>query len=428
MKNYKNYISLAILLVVMCGIIIAFTQVNKDNTLTTTPTNGNQQNTETKKEPFKYVNSKQSINKNIDFENNFGGTGKEEIFEVFKLNYFYIIGTSSSTNNYFENATQNSIYVLICDLNGNAKSVNLFEIENNCKILSCKIFRNKIYILIDYVGTKLITFDLSSNNFDVVFFDENSNSELIISSEPIVAIKNNAETRFYFVLSNKETTYPIPLKNIVMGCDYLNGTLLILNSNNDVIIGVLTTNEFNFITTLENTSVNTLNITSSNFVMIANQNNQTKLILLDLSFNICSTTTINAGSTYNLFEFKNQHYLTMITNNSLKLYSFCKHGTLTNEVNINENVTDYKLLVANNNFMFLIKSNDNFLNLSSYNSIGEQKNCIKILTNENFNITSFENYDSTSFMLIGTNNLTNQIISNNYGDKDIFVCKINTIN
>lgn len=428
MKNYKNYISLAILLVVMCGIIIAFTQVSKENTLTTTPTNNEQINTNTPNPPFEFIEAKQSINNNIDFENNFGGSGKEEIFEVFKLNDYYIIGTSSSTNKYFENSKSYSIYVLICDLNGNAKSVNLFEIENTCKIVDCKIFRNKIYILINYVGTKLITFDFSSNKFDVIFFDENTNSELIISSEPIVALKNTTSTKFYFALSNKEITTSTFVTKIFMGCDYLNGTLLIFNSNNEVIVGILTLKGFSKITELENTTLLTFNITGSNFVMVANQNNQTKLIILDLSFNICSTTKINSGTNYNLFEHKNQHYLSVLTNNNLKLYSFCEHGTLTNEVNIAENVKNYKVILTNNNFVFLLNTLDNFINLCSFNTIGEQKNKVQILVDNNFNINSFDNYDSISFTLIGTNKFTNQLISNNYGEDDIFVCKLNLNN
>lgn len=425
MKNYKNYISLAILLIVMCGIIVAFTQVSKSNSLSTTPPTNNSANSEeeeTKK--FEFIDSKQSLNTNIDFENNFGGSGKEEIFEIYNFNDYYIIGTSTSNDMYFENSTQNSIYVLICDNCGNAKSVNLFEIEKTCKILSCKIFRNKIYILIQLNGTKLLSFDLGTNKFDIEFFDENTNSELIISNEPIVVLKSLDKTKTYNVLSKTEKLYPIAISNIVMGCEYLNGTLLICNSNTNILIGILTSNSFNKLAEFENMTLKSFNITNSNFVMIATSNQQTQLMILDLNFTLISTTIISNCTNYNLFTYKNQHYLTAICNNTLKLYSFCEHGTITNELNIFDNVNNYKILFNNNIFTFLINTNDNFLNLCTFNTIGEQKNSIQILTDSSTNINAFEYIDSTSFMIIGTYAFSNQLISSTFGDKDIFVCKL----
>ena len=93
MKNIQNYIAIFVLILVMSGIIIAFSTISKSDTLNTSKT---EETNISKEEDFKYITSRISQNSNIQFENNFGGTNDDKIVEVFKLNNYYLIGTTKS--------------------------------------------------------------------------------------------------------------------------------------------------------------------------------------------------------------------------------------------------------------------------------------------------------------------------------------------
>ena len=98
MKNIHNYIAIFVLILVMSGIIIAFSTISKSDTLNTSKT---EETNISKEEDFKYITSRISQNSNIQFENNFGGTNDDKIVEVFKLNNYYLIGTTKSKDKYF---------------------------------------------------------------------------------------------------------------------------------------------------------------------------------------------------------------------------------------------------------------------------------------------------------------------------------------
>ena len=121
MKNIHNYIAIFVLILVMSGIIIAFSTISKSDTLNTSKT---EETNISKEEDFKYITSRISQNSNIQFENNFGGTNDDKIVEVFKLNNYYLIGTTKSKDKYFNKVSSDSVFVMIVDADGNVVNIS----------------------------------------------------------------------------------------------------------------------------------------------------------------------------------------------------------------------------------------------------------------------------------------------------------------
>ena len=121
MKNIQNYIAIFVLILVMSGIIIAFSTISKSDTLNTSKT---EETNISKEEDFKYITSRISLNSNIQFENNCGGTNDDKIVEVFKLNNYYLIGTTKSKDKYFNKVSSDSVFVMIVDADGNVVNIS----------------------------------------------------------------------------------------------------------------------------------------------------------------------------------------------------------------------------------------------------------------------------------------------------------------
>lgn len=421
MKNYKNYISLIILLILMCGIMVAITQISKSNTLntSTTPT----PDTPSTNNNFDYIPAKESIHKNIEFENTFGGSSNENIYEIFKLNYYYIIGTTTSNDMYFENANKNALFVLVIDTYGNADSVNIFDVDTQFEILGTKIFRNSIYILIEHNGCKLISFDLSSKQFDIEFFDQNPNAELIISDEPIVILKSH-NTQAYFCISDKLCIFSICIDNVMMYSEYLNGTLLIVNSQNNIHIGILTQNGLDIIQTITNTQLISITIAENKFVFVTKTNTSNQLLILDTNFDILSQTDIGNGFNYSIIYDNNLIYVIYEYNHNITMKLLCLHGSLINEIVLFENVKEYKTIYSNKTIKIACTSKDNFINIINYNLYGEQQTQLQIIGNSSITIDSFNQESSNSYILCGITNQSSQLGSNSFGLNDIYICKI----
>ena len=64
MKNIHNYIAIFVLILVMSGIIFAFSTISKSDTLNTSKT---EETNISKEEDFKYITSRISQNSNIQF-------------------------------------------------------------------------------------------------------------------------------------------------------------------------------------------------------------------------------------------------------------------------------------------------------------------------------------------------------------------------
>lgn len=423
-KNYKNLISISVLILIMCGLVISLTTLTKSTPLNTgNLTNGPSQNN-TSNNNFTYIPPRTSLNQNILFENNFGGSKTDEVFEVFNLGKYYTICTTNSQDGYFSNNVNNSLVILILDYYGNTENIFTFSETTPIKIISTKIYKNSIYILINSTSFKLIEFNMGNNNFKTIYETTSDDAHLIVSSEPIMVEQNKTNTIFYFTVSDIKIESNLIVKQILLGTDYLNGTLLFFNTETNFIIATLSKSELNIITTYQNVTLHSFNITDKNFVVVLDTGLNYKIQLLDLKFNLIKELTLNdSNQNFTLLYQNNTHHLFYVNNKSLNLISFCNHGDIIITKQLENNILNYQVLLLNNNFIVIAEYINHF-QVSQLNTLAEQKNIIKIELSSNFNIKYFEQTKNLNYVLIGNYNNTNKSITNHFGDTDIFIMEI----
>lgn len=100
--------------------------------------------------------------------------------------------------------------------------------------------------------------------------------------------------------SNKTFSLNYKIENIVLGCDYANGTLLILNANNAVFVGILNLDSFEEIIKIENSNLITFNITNLNFVFVIKSQENYLVKIYDLNFESEAELKIPNGTDFKL--------------------------------------------------------------------------------------------------------------------------------
>lgn len=422
MKNYKNHISFAILILVLSGLIFAFSQITKNNNLNAS-NNNNQQNIAESK-PFEYVPSRNSIINSVSFENNYGGTNFDEVKFVYNLGNYYLIGETLSTDNYFQKSNSNSIFVLVTDKNGNVINVKTQSFNSSISIITAKIFNNSIYILVNSNGCNLIEFNMSTNSFNNIYSINLTPLDLIISSEPIIVLTNNNETTFYFTKSKTSQTINENIVNIKLGCDYANGTLLIYNTQNNIFVSILNKTSIETKLIILNCQLETFNITETNFILLINENNNFKVQIYNHNFELENTLQVQNGTNFVLQQFNNVNYLTFVNNNFLNILTFCNHGDLLNLTKIQNNVESFSQQSINNNLIFLTKNSNNTITISSYNYLGELKNNTTITVSNKFEIVAMEVNYNLNFVVIGNFENANSLITSSFGNQDVFMFEV----
>ncbi len=418
MKNIHNYIAIFVLILVMSGIIIAFSAISKSDTLNTSKT---EETNISKEEDFKYITSRISQNSNIQFENNFGGTNDDKIVEVFKLNNYYLIGTTKSKDKYFNKVSSDSVFVMIVDTDGNVINISTISFEKDIQIISTKIHQNYIYILVNNQGTKLINYNLTTNLFDVDYFDSNSQSDLIISSEPIVAFFNGQTTSFYFVLSNAVKVYNVNITKILLSCDYLNGTLIIYNDNLSTHFTLLTLSGITPLSTIQSHLTLQINITEENFVLLTTSKGNNYIKILDNNFNEKYSSTIDAGTNYNIMWTNNTHILTYTLDSALYMSCYCDHATKIYSAKLIDNVEEYKVELKTN--INIVTKESNSINTYVFNVLGEQKEKNNYNFSNNADIVYFDSDYFNNLTIFGNYCYPNNVITTTFGNYDIFVTK-----
>ncbi len=422
MKNYKNHISFAILILVLSGLIFAFSQITKNNNLNAS-NNNNQQNIAESK-PFEYVPSRNSIINSVSFENNYGGTNFDEVKFVYNLGNYYLIGETLSTDNYFQKSNSNSIFVLVTDKNGNVINVKTQSFNSSISIITAKIFNNSIYILVNSNGCNLIEFNMSTNSFNNIYSINLTPLDLIISSEPIIVLTNHNETTFYFTKSKTSQTINENIVNIKLGCDYANGTLLIYNTQNNIFVSILNKTNIETKLIIFNCQLETFNITENNFILLINENNSFKVEIYNFNFELENALQVQNGSNFVLQQFNNVNYLTFVNNNFLNILTFCNHGDLLNLTKIQNNVESFSQQSINNNLIFLTKNSNNTITISSYNYLGELKNNTTITVSNKFEIVAMEVNYNLNFVVIGNFENANSLITSSFGNQDVFMFEV----
>lgn len=420
-KNIKNIISITILIFVMCVLIISVKTVNKNQTLSSS-SSSNFNEEIVNDTNFEYITARESLNTDIKFENNFGGENDDFVNSVYKLEHYYLIGTTKSTRCYFNNLKTPALYILICDYNGNTVSVHTISFNYEITYITEKLCGNNFYILIKTNLVNVIKFNLNLKTFETIYSTNNLNCELIVSGEPILLEKLETETKLTYLVTNKTTTLQQIIEQTYLSCEYLNGTLLFYLSNNTVNISTIINNKVNNIKTFVNCTLENFTITEENFVLVFNENKKLKVIILDMLFNTEKEIVLNSGNNVALHYNNNTYYLFYKNNNNLFATTFCKHGDiLINEKLLEEQIENFNILLLNNNFLILTDKKEE-IKIIKVNFIFDKVESKTFI--DNFKTTYFE-ANSTALTIFGETENNKNTVTKNFGKRDVFILEIN---
>ena len=303
-KYLLNIISIILLLLIMVALIIVLTKVNSETSL-----NAGANNDKENKPTFEYVSAKKSNLSNINFENNFGGSGSETILQVFSLNNHIVIGKTNSNNYYFENKT-GSLFVATIDFNGNFKKLVVANENYNFTFVNAIMFNNNIYILINNNGYKVYIYNLIKNTLDKVSEGNQTGIMLTSTSSPILICNDDVFSYAINLATNKTTKIDTTISEIVSISPFSEDLLVIFNSNFSFKIAHLTQDSFSIIKNFENCNVINFNINKNNYIFLIKTKTQTEFLILDKSFNVCGDVVTHKNLASNIYNFGT--YNTMI--------------------------------------------------------------------------------------------------------------------
>ncbi len=412
-KYLLNIISIILLLLIMVALIIVLTKVNSETSL-----NAGANNDKENKPTFEYVSAKKSNLSNINFENNFGGSGSETILQVFSLNNHIVIGKTNSNNYYFENKT-GSLFVATIDFNGNFKKLVVANENYNFTFVNAIMFNNNIYILINNNGYKVYIYNLIKNTLDKVSEGNQTGIMLTSTSSPILICNDDVFSYAINLATNKTTKIDTTISEIVSISPFSEDLLVIFNSNFSFKIAHLTQDSFSIIKNFENCNVINFNINKNNYIFLIKTKTQTEFLILDKSFNVCGDVVTHKNLASNIYNFGTYNTMIFLENNQLTSLEFCLHG---DELAINsmcDNVISFSSLLVNNEIIVFanLENQINIYKVSSHNSIELIDSVLNVGGLNISNISLINN----NLTVMGTINQINSIITNCYGSQDMFI-------
>lgn len=413
-KYLLNIISIILLLLIMVALIIVLTKVKAETNLNTNINDGDKNNV---KPSFEYVSAKKSNLSNINFENNFGGSGSDTICQVFSLNNHIVIGKTTSNNYYFEKKS-GTLFVAIIDFYGNFKNVVVAN-EADFTFVNAIMFNNSIYILINNLGYKVYEFNIIKQTLSLVCEGSETGIEITASSTPILICSSNQKSFALNLSTNKKFEFDSIISNVVNISPFGDDLLIIFNSGFSFKIAHLTTTTANTIKNFENCNVVDYNINKTNYVFLIKTKTQTEFLILDKSFNVCGDVVTHACDKSNIYNFGTYNTLLYLNNNQLNSLEFCSHGDelLTN--NVCNNVISYFSILLNDEIIVFAETETqlNIYKIYNHNTI----ELIDTLQNVNSLDIVSVNYINSNLTILGNVNQINSVITNCFGDNDLFV-------
>jgi len=406
-KYLLNIISIILLLLIMVALIIVLTKVNSETS-----------NDKENKPTFEYVSAKKSNLSNINFENNFGGSGSETILQVFSLNNHIVIGKTNSNNYYFENKT-GSLFVATIDFNGNFKKLVVANENYNFTFVNAIMFNNNIYILINNNGYKVYIYNLIKNTLDKVSEGNQTGIMLTSTSSPILICNDDVFSYAINLATNKTTKIDTTISEIVSISPFSEDLLVIFNSNFSFKIAYLTQDSFSIIKNFENCNVINFNINKNNYIFLIKTKTQTEFLILDKSFNVCGDVVTHKNLASNIYNFGTYNTMIFLENNQLTSLEFCLHGDELAINSICDNVISFSSLLVNNEIIVFanLENQINIYKVSSHNSIELIDSVLNVGGLNISNISLINN----NLTVMGTINQINSIITNCYGSQDMFI-------
>lgn len=412
-KYLLNIISIILLLLIMVALIIVLTKVNSETSL-----NAGANNDKENKPTFEYVSAKKSNLSNINFENNFGGSGSETILQVFSLNNHIVIGKTNSNNYYFENKT-GSLFVATIDFNGNFKKLVVANENYNFTFVNAIMFNNNIYILINNNGYKVYVYSLIKNTLDKVSEGNQTGIMLTSTSSPILICNDDVFSYAINLATNKTTKIDTTISEIVSISPFSEDLLVIFNSNFSFKIAHLTLDSFSIIKNFENCNVINFNINKNNYIFLIKTKTQTEFLILDKSFNVCGDVVTHKNLASNIYNFGTYNTMIFLENNQLTSLEFCLHGDELAINSICDNVISFSSLLVNNEIIVFanLENQINIYKVSNHNSIELIDSVLNVGGLNISNISLINN----NLTVMGTINQINSIITNCYGSQDMFI-------
>ena len=412
-KYLLNIISIILLLLIMVALILVLTKVNSETSL-----NAGANNDKENKPTFEYVSAKKSNLSNINFENNFGGSGSETILQVFSLNNHIVIGKTNSNNYYFENKT-GSLFVATIDFNGNFKKLVVANENYNFTFVNAIMFNNNIYILINNNGYKVYIYNLIKNTLDKVSEGNQTGIMLTSTSSPILICNDDVFSYAINLATNKTTKIDTTISEIVSISPFSEDLLVIFNSNFSFKIAHLTQDSFSIIKNFENCNVINFNINKNNYIFLIKTKTQTEFLILDKSFNVCGDVVTHKNLASNIYNFGTYNTMIFLENNQLTSLEFCLHGDELAINSICDNVISFSSLLVNNEIIVFanLENQINIYKVSSHNSIELIDSVLNVGGLNISNISLINN----NLTVMGTINQINSIITNCYGSQDMFI-------
>ncbi len=412
-KYLLNIISIILLLLIMVALIIVLTKVNSETSL-----NAGANNDKENKPTFEYVSAKKSNLSNINFENNFGGSGSETILQVFSLNNHIVIGKTNSNNYYFENKT-GSLFVATIDFNGNFKKLVVANENYNFTFVNAIMFNNNIYILINNNGYKVYIYSLIKNTLNKVSEGNQTGIMLTSTSSPILICNDDVFSYAINLASNKTTKIDATISEIVSISPFSEDLLVIFNSNFSFKIAHLTQDSFSIIKNFENCNVINFNINKNNYIFLIKTKTQTEFLILDKSFNVCGDVVTHKNLASDIYNFGTYNTMIFLENNQLTSLEFCLHGDELAINSICDNVISFSSLLVNNEIIVFanLESQINIYKISNHNSIELIDSVLNVGGLNISNISLINN----NLTVMGTINQINSIITNCYGSQDMFI-------
>lgn len=412
-KYLLNIISIILLLLIMVALIIVLTKVNSETSL-----NAGANNDKENKPTFEYVSAKKSNLSNINFENNFGGSGSETILQVFSLNNHIFIGKTNSNTYYFENKT-GSLFVATIDFNGNFKKLVVANENYNFTFVNAILFNNNIYILINNNGYKVYIYNLIKNTLDKVSEGNQTGIMLTSTSSPILICNDDVFSYAINLATNKTTKIDTTISEIVSISPFSEDLLVIFNSNFSFKIAHLTQDSFSIIKNFENCNVINFNINKNNYIFLIKTKTQTEFLILDKSFNVCGDVVTHKNLASNIYNFGTYNTMIFLENNQLTSLEFCLHGDELAINSICDNVISFSSLLVNNEIIVFanLENQINIYKVSSHNSIELIDSVLNVGGLNISNISLINN----NLTVMGTINQINSIITNCYGSQDMFI-------
>lgn len=434
LKSKGTLTTIGVLLVILFALIFGFSNFSFNNNLNVNGSDKDNNNNPSPTPEFKYLPAIASTHENAIFENNFGGSEKEEIKNVYKLDYYYIIGNTTSQDKYFsKNKAAPTIFVL--KLNENGSAMNIVCASQSMMYVTSVISGNYIYILAkqnenNEINSILLEYSFLTNNLNLLLTLKNETPLGLTKNDNIeILTQKNGFLNYhdYNVSTSANNFKQTNLSGeLVLFAPYKNGAIGFINNNNKFAIHYFSTYNVEVVSEINNATFITFCNTSYGYLTLLKVNNNFEFYLLDFEFKILETISASqCNETTKLYVYNDLIYCITNTNQLMNVYLICSHGTFINNVQINTNISKYYFSkIINGTIYSVFGTIENNLSIIKLDKFGNVSNQLLLPSNNNnipYDIVS--TYDN-NLMLLGNTINTDPLITRNFGKEDLYILKI----